>query len=205
MILGLALIGSLAHGAAIPQKLKNVEQNYSRAKTVHAEFEQTVKVASTKTQTQSSGEITFQLPDKVYWKTLKPEVSELVSDGIYFWQYTPPFDKDDNGQVLVRKASEVSSRFASALFSGDFKSKSIQTITPEGKDGFKIVPKKGTAGDVKSAIIRLDQLNHVSDVELRHMSGNVTSIKLKAIKLGAKVDAKIFHFVPPPKTDIITE
>lgn len=104
----------------LPKALQEVEKRYAEAGTLFAEFKQLNETAATGQKKESQGILYAKRPGKVRWETRSPDANLLVSDGKKFWFYTPPFDEDERGQLIERKASEVQTKLANALLSGSF-------------------------------------------------------------------------------------
>jgi outer membrane lipoprotein carrier protein len=185
--------------------LLEVQTAYAKAGTLFAEFSQTKESAGLGTTTTSSGRIAIKRPNKIRWETLSPDPNLLVSDGVKAWYYTPPFDSSEHGQVTETLASRVRTRLANAILSGDFSGSDlkIKTIKP---DFFSIVPKAGTAANVKEAKVAVDPSQKtITKIEIVYDDGNHTEIKLTNIKLGAKLGDDVFVFQAPPNTDHVKE
>ena len=191
----------------LPTLLLGVQTQYQKSSGVQAEFTQTTDIKATKQIKRTKGRIWIKRPNKLRWETLEPDPNILVSDGKTFWFYTPPFDKDERGQVIIKKTAQVQTQFLNALLSGsfDFK-KGTTSIETRGSSAFLLKPKSGTAGDVIIAQITIDPTQFtITEVVLTHTSGNQTTIKLQQINLNAKLDDKLFKFVPDRRTDKINE
>lgn len=187
--------------AQIPPLLKEVEANYAKAGTIYANFEQTSFSAAMNATKPSSGNIVIKRPNKLRWQTLKPDASLLVSDGIHAWFYTPPFDPSEQGQYTEIPASQIRSKLANALLSGEFQENSDLTIKAISDREFTLKPKPGTAGTVKEARVEIDPKSKtVVRVQLTHSDGNRADIHLNEIKLGDKYGDDVFVFKPPPGT-----
>jgi len=129
-----------------------------------------------------------------------------VSDGKKYWVYTPPFDSSEHGQVIIKKASEVKSKLATLLLSGQFSSNRDTDIKADGPHHYVILPKKGTAGDVEEASIDVDEKKLlIEKVGLKYKNGNVVNLVLKNIRLGENAPDKMFNFVVPAHTDEFKE
>ena len=191
----------------LPPLLQEVQTQYQKSSGVQAEFTQSTDIRATKQVTHAKGRIWIKRPNKLRWETLEPDPNILVSDGKTFWFYTPPFDQDERGQVIIKKTAQVQTQFLNALLSGSFDfEKGSTSIETRGTNAFLLKPKSGTAGDVQIAQITIDPTKHtISEVILTHTSGNQTTIKLQQINLNAKFDEKLFKFVPDRKTDKVYE
>ena len=207
-VLFAAIFGASAQAAVkLPALLQEVQTQYQKSTGVQAQFDQLTDIKATKQVKKAKGRIWIQRPNKLRWETLEPDPNVLVSDGKTFWFYTPPFDKDERGQVIIKKTAQVQTQFLNALLSGSFDfSNGSTSIEEKGKNSFILKPKAGTAGDVLAAQITINPESHIiTEVILTHTSGNRTEIKLRDINLSSKLDDKLFKFVPDRHTDQIVE
>ncbi len=203
----LSLASSVSSFAAMPALLEEVQKEYKKSAGILAEFEQSVLIKSTKSNKKAQGRIWIKHPNKLRWETLSPDQNILVSDGKYFWFYTPPFEKGDRGQVIIKKSAQVQTRFLNALLSGDFNySKMKAEIEVKKPNVYLLKPASGSAGDVKSAEVTINpDTKKIEKVMLIHLSGNETTIQLKEIKLTNQLADSLFRFVPDRNTDQIRE
>ncbi len=209
IVLCLALGSIASFGATeqvlLPPALREVEAHYAKSPTLIADFEQSTQSALSSKKKESSGRILIKRPDKVRWETLKPDTHLMVSDGKRFWAYTPPFDKDERGQVLVRKTADVQSKLATALLIGSFSSVKDMRIETKSPTHFLLIPKKGTSGTVQDAEIEISAKKEIKKVTVRHVGGNTAEIRLTRLEIGAPIRDELFVFIVPPKTDTIKE
>ncbi len=135
-----------------------------------------------------------------------PDPNILVSDGKTFWFYTPPFEKGERGQVIIKKTKQVQTQFLNALLSGTFDFGPETKIETESEFRFVLKPQAGSAGDVVFAEIEIDSTGKkIERVVLVHTTGNRTEIDLKEVKLQAKLADSLFKFSPDKNTDRIFE
>ncbi len=207
-LFSIALISqeSLAKESHFPPLLRAVEKKYKESKTFFAKFIQVNDQPILKKRTTSTGYLLFKQPGKIRWETQAPDPNLLVSDGKKYWFYTPPFDKDEQGQVIEKKASQVQSQLANALLSGSFSKVKSMKIKKKAKNKFQLTPEPGTAGDLEKAEIEVDlKKQWIKKVTLEHKSGNRSEITLTDIELGKKLEDSLFTFTPPPGTEKVTE
>ncbi len=193
--------------AALPPLLEQVQKEYQKSAGIEAEFDQLTNIKSTKSQKKAQGKIWIKHPNKLRWETIAPDQNILVSDGKYFWFYTPPFEKGDRGQVIIKKSAQIQTQFLNALLSGSFDfSKTKTQIETKSNNVFLLKPSANTAGDVKTAEVTINEITKkIEKVSLVHVSGNETTIQLKQIKLQTKFADNLFQFVPDRNTDQIKE
>jgi outer membrane lipoprotein carrier protein len=186
----------------LPKLLSDVQVKYIRAGTLNAEFFQVNKTAAMNQSKTSSGTIMAKRPNKMRWETLKPDKNLLVSNGVTFWYYTPPFEEGERGQMIERKSSQVQSKLANALLSGSFSDLAEMKIKQSGKNEFTLTPRKGTAGTVVKAFLEIDAANSlIRRVKLVHSNGNESEISLQNIQLGNPIKDSLFEFEAPPNTE----
>lgn len=202
-----SVLGSVPAFASLPALLEQVQKEYKKAAGIEAEFDQLTEVKSTKSTKKAHGKIWIKHPNKLRWETVSPDQNILVSDGVTFWFYTPPFESGDRGQVIIKKTSQVQTQFLNALLSGSFDfSKSKTEVETKSNNVFLLKPDKNTAGDVKSAEITVsDVTKKIERVKLVHLSGNETTIQLNQIKLSGSLNDSLFRFVPDRNTDQLKE
>lgn len=191
----------------LPSLLEEVQKQYKKSQGVEARFDQTTDIKATKQIKKAEGRIWIKRPNKIRWETINPDPNILVSDGKTFWFYTPPFEKGDRGQVIIKKTAQIQTQFLNSMLSGSFEfSNGSATIEEKSPHEFILKPKPGTAGDVQTAEINVDSIKHtILELVLTHTSGNRTEIKLKEVDLDPKLDEKLFKFVPDQNTDKIFE
>jgi len=193
--------------AALPALLEEVQKEYQKSAGIEAEFDQLTNIKSTKSEKKAQGRIWIKHPNKLRWETISPDQNILVSDGKFFWFYTPPFEKGERGQVIIKKSAQIQTQFLNALLSGSFDFTSTKTeIETKSPNVFILKPSSNTAGDVKTAEVTINvTTKKIEKVALVHLSGNETSIQLKQIKLVPKIADSLFQFVPDRNTDQIKE
>lgn len=199
---------SQATGSAprLPEALKDVEKKYAEAGTLVADFVQLNEMPAYNRKTKSTGDIAVKRPDKLRWQTLEPDPNLLVSNGKKFWFYTPPFDEEEPGQVIVRRSSDVQSELANALLAGQFSKARGMKIERKSAAHYVLTPKAGTAGTVANAEVVLDvKENLIKKVILTHRGGNRSEITLKNVELGKELPDSMFEFKPPANTTVVEE
>jgi outer membrane lipoprotein carrier protein len=203
----LFLASFTAHAAnKLPPILVEMEEKYTKAATLQADFTQVNEVAALKSKKTSTGVLMVKRPNKLRWETLKPDMNLLISDGSHFWFYTPPFDEGEHGQLIERKSSQAQSRLANALLSGSFSVAKDMKIKQESPSHFLLTPKRGSAGSVIRAEIIIDpQEKLIHKVILEHQGGNRSEITLNKIELGKNLGDEPFIFKAPPNTDTVSQ
>lgn len=188
--------------------LKAVEDRYTKAGTVSAQFRQTVLSAVTKTEKTSEGVLELSYPGRVRWEVTKPDPEVLVSDGKTLWHYTPPFDpadKSDKGQAIKRDATKLGSQWLETILAGRFSKLKGVTVKAAKARVFELLPSAGAKEDLVRAEIRLGENSDViENVVIQFKSGNRTEVALSQVELGRTLGPARFEFKPPPGTEILS-
>lgn len=191
---------------SLPPLLQEIEAKYTKASTLTADFSQTNNDMALGQKKTSSGKIFVKRPSKMRWETTKPDSSLLVSNGMSFWFYTPPFDEGERGQVIEKKSAEIQSKLANALLSGSFSMARDMVIREKTPSLYLLIPKAGTAGTVTQATIEVDRDKKlIQKVILDHKGGNRSEVALSQIELGKPLKEELFNFKAPPNTDYLDE
>ena len=193
-------------GIKLPPLLQAVEKKYADLGTLSANFNQTNESAALKKTTKTQGVIEVKRPGMVRWEQTAPEKTLLVSNGKTFWFYTPPFDKDEPGQVIIRKAAQVQSKLATTLLVGDFSHAPLKSVKQNTPSRFTLIPSGGSAGTISRMEVQINPDNLlIMGVFIFHKDGNRSEVHLDDVSLGKKVEDSRFEFEIPKNTQIVKE
>ncbi len=186
--------------------IEKVEAEYKSHAVIFAEFQQNTHFAATKVDKKAKGRIWVKRPNQLRWETLEPEPEILVSDGNTFWFYTPPFDKGDRGQVIIKKTKHVQTELLNLILAGEFNQiqKKGHVLVRTATDEVTLTPKKGSAGDLTAIRIQING-SVMKNIFLDYKSGNKSEINLSKVNFPKDTPAGIFKFSPDKNTDIIRE
>jgi len=192
----------------LPPLLAEVEAHYAKSGSLTAEFDQDDVSAAFGEKKSNKGSISWRAPNLIRWETKTPDQSLLVSNGKTVWMYTPPFDESENGQVIIRPASQVKSRLLDALLAGRFSAALKQGLRIEslGARSFALKPAQGTVGDLKIARVEIAEKEPIiARVALEYQNGNQSGIRLSKIEMGKDLASSLFEFKIPPHTDVVKD
>jgi len=209
----LAFVNSSANsadtkGSTMPASIVEIEKKYSASKSMSASFDQTKTIKAFKLKKSSQGVVFIDRPDKIRWEHSAPDKTIMVGDGNIIKVYTPPFDKDDRGQLIIEKASRIHSSIIRDLLSGAFsliKGVEVKQIEPNVYELTPRNPKKSFDGVAKAHIVIDTIKSEIRNVALFHVGGNLTEITFKDVKLGEKLKAGLFDISPPKDNTDITD
>ncbi|MGE4231736.1 MAG: outer membrane lipoprotein carrier protein LolA [Bacteriovoracia bacterium] len=174
--------------------LTAMNKKYAEAKTLKINFQQTKKNSATGTEKKSKGTIFIKKPHFFRWETFSPEKDILVTNGVFFWFFTPPFRKNEKGQLLVRKAADVQSKLAIDLLSGSIQFQKDFKILKSKPFFYKMKPLK-PSGDVDYIELYLEKTTKlVYKLVLFSVTGNETELNLENPKLNLDLPNDMFTF-----------
>ena len=182
---------------------EKMKQTYQNTKTLTTEFIQSQKNVTLGDEKRSTGRIFIKRPNKFIWQTLDPNPSQTVSNGFKVWMYTPPFRKEEKGQIIVRQVAQAQSKLAIDLISGQSKIENDFKINKINDSTWKLIPKKPIA-DIESIELQIDMLtNLVYKLSLTNKTGNQTALEFKNMVLNPELEDSTFQFKVPPNTEEI--
>jgi outer membrane lipoprotein carrier protein len=193
----LAAVGIVQAGG-----LDQLKSFLTNAKSIKADFTQTVSDRSGKVIQQSSGIMQFSRPGKFRWEYLKPYKQLVVGDGEKLWLYDP-----DLNQVTVRKLDKAIGSSPAALLAGDAEIEKNFNLKDAGTQE-KIAWVEATPKSSESTFERVRMGfagNDLSILELKDSFGQTTVIKLANVQVNNKPAAADFSFTPPKGADVITD
>jgi outer membrane lipoprotein carrier protein len=219
-ILALALL-TPAHAAKpkpkAPKKapafsLARLQQTYRKNASLEADFLQEVYQASLGRTKTSKGSLKLSKPNFARWEIYEPEASVMVSNGRKLSYYTPDARGKGKGQVIERKASDLSRQPLFRILTGqsslnkEFQVKQSEAV-PGGAPGEKwtklVLTPRGKLGDVKSVELQVDPKYLIREMITESETGNKTKITLQNQTLGAKLPPALFEFKPPADTEVL--
>jgi outer membrane lipoprotein carrier protein len=198
LIVALAMASDLAFAGSLDQ----LKSFLTSAKSIKADFTQTVSDRSGKVIQQSSGIMQFSRPGKFRWEYLKPYKQLVVGDGEKLWLYDP-----DLNQVTVRKLDKAIGSSPAALLAGDAeieKNFNLKDAGTQEKIGWVEATPKSSESTFERVRMGFAG-NDLSILELKDSFGQTTVIKLANVQVNNKPAAADFSFAPPKGADVITD
>lgn len=199
VILLIALaVSTLAHAGGV-ERLKAF---VSGARTVEADFTQSVQDRSGRVTQKASGKMAFSRPGKFRWDYTAPYEQVIVGDGTRLWLYDADLE-----QVTVKPLAEVIAGSPAALLAGDDAIEKYFVLKDagqsEGLEWLEAVPKDkdtsferirmGFRGDV---LVQMQLFDHF---------GQRTTLVFSRLVRNPAIAASRFTFTPPKGADVIAE
>lgn len=198
-VLLFCLTASVAEAGAI-SSLKSFIQN---ARTVRAEFSQTVLDKNTRVVQRGSGVMQFERPGKFRWVYEKPYEQLIVGDGARIWFY----DHDLN-QVTVRKLDAAIGSSPAALLAGsgnietDF---DLEEIGLQGDTEWLEARPKAKESTFEWVRLGFSRKGTLKAMELHDHFGQTTVLAFAGLEQNSRLAPELFRFNPPPGADVISE
>ena len=172
------------------------------AKTLRAQFIQTVVDRAGKVSSESSGTMQFSRPGKFRWQYTQPYPQLIVGDGQKLWIW----DSDLN-QVTVKKLSDSLGSSPAALLAGSNEiERSFTLIDGGSKDGLEWLNAQPKDRDTTFESIRMGFGEAgLQAMELIDSFGQKTIIRFAKVEKNPKLATDLFKFTPPKGADVVGE
>jgi len=182
--------------------LDTVRDFFAELSSLQAGFHQKVVDADNILQQVSDGQMWIQRPGKFRWDYETPYRQQIISDGHRLWSYD-----EDLAQVTVQPIDKVLSSTPAMLLSGlqpvdeVFEMEALPAA--DGLLHVRLQPRSDASNIneihlyfVNEALVRIEALDGF---------GNTTTFDFTGLLRNADLEAKLFHFEPPPGVDIVGE
>ncbi|HEX6693912.1 MAG TPA: outer-membrane lipoprotein carrier protein LolA, partial [Longimicrobiales bacterium] len=193
-------------GASI---LTRAASKYASVRSMRADFTMVTQNPLLRSTTTSHGRIYQQRPDRIALRFTDPAGDVILSDGTYFWVYTPSTTK---GQVLRSPASAAGTSAVDlqAQFLGDPVKRFTHTMQPaESVDGrmadvLTLVPRGNEPfRSLKVWIDRSDSMARRFEVTERN--GVVRRMELDNLQVNGTIPADVFRFDVPAGVRVLEQ
>lgn len=197
--------------SALQAAAKKVQENYADIDSLTARFVQNSYLASLEISETSSGTVAFQRPGKLRWEYQEPEPSLAVLNGSTMWWY-----QSIDNQVIVDEVSrallsELPVAFLAGLGEIDRDFKILSGCREAGDIRLLLQPKSSAQQELDEQERALDAVGLSVDaasylprrIEIKDVSGNITSVTLGKSEVDAQLDPALFRFVAPEGADVM--
>ncbi|MBF0207197.1 MAG: outer membrane lipoprotein carrier protein LolA [Oligoflexia bacterium] len=186
--------------------------------TFQAKFEQSfTSIINNKTRT-GNGTLSYQYPGHLRFEVTSPntEKSIFISNPDNSWYYTPPFDEDEKGEVLVQKSNKMFIvNFFDALKGGLVDNTHYTVSTVSGNIPIYHItfrPKTARKIGIKSANISFDgkvenksdaTFSKIKSIEITYQDDKKVLLLLSELKEDTVFASNHFEFKIPPNTKVV--
>ncbi|MEQ1662400.1 MAG: outer membrane lipoprotein chaperone LolA [Thiobacillus sp.] len=190
------LLSSAVHAGGV-ERLKAF---VSGAKTVEAEFTQTVTDKRGRVTQQASGTMAFARPGKFRWDYRAPYEQIIVGDGSHLWLYDTDLD-----QVTVKPLSDLIAGTPAALLAGDNSLDRHFRLQNAGeRAGLEWLEATPKNRDTTFERIRMGfRGDTLVQMELFDFFGQHTTLVLSKLVRNPVLAASRFKFTPPKGAGLI--
>jgi outer membrane lipoprotein carrier protein len=216
MVTGIALtvLPGLLPGAASPtalpldQFIKEVQKSYHDVHALRADFKQTFESGG-RTRVES-GTVIFARGGRMRWDYGGPSKKIFLSDGKEVLLYLPAQNQLNRSSLKASEDFRVPFRLLlSRLDLGKIFSKfedagNALQHDPEDRV-IRAYPKQGEKAGYKRVLIEFDPQMDIRRLELVYTDNSVMKFTFDHIDRNPKLAASLFHFTPPPGTEIIAQ
>ncbi len=198
---GLVLIVLLA-GKVQAGGIDRLHEFVEGAKTLRAQFSQSVVDRSGKVTSESGGTMQFSRPGKFRWEYLKPYPQLIVGDGQKLWIW----DNDLN-QVTVKRLTDSLGSSPAALLAGSNEiERSFILVDGGSSEGIDWLQAKPKDKDTTFESIRMGfSGTGLQVMELIDNFGQKTIIRFAKVEKNPKLAGDLFKFTPPKGADVVGE
>jgi outer membrane lipoprotein carrier protein len=213
----LALAGSLlaplslasARPGAQADLLDRAVAVWSKVRTAHATFEQTITNSLTGRTLTATGEYQQQRPGKLSVRFADPANDRIVADGKNLWLYLP---STAPGQVIRSSVKDGGSGTVDLSAQFLTSPRSRYTVVPAGTlsingratHAFTLTPKAKAGAPFQTATVWIDDADAtIRQFDVTETSGLQRRVKLTSFKTNVAVDASAFTFEVPAGVRVV--
>ncbi len=195
------LLATMAQAQA-QDALDTVRNYFAELTSLQAGFHQKVVDADNILQQVSDGQMWIQQPGKFRWNYETPYRQQIVSDGKHLWSYD-----EDLEQVTVQPVDKVLGATPAMLLSGLQPVEEVFEMEAlPAADGLLHIRLQPRSDDSNINEIHLYFVNDaLARIEALDGFGNTTTFDFAGLLRNADLEAKLFHFEPPPGVDVVGE
>jgi outer membrane lipoprotein carrier protein len=199
----LACTCTAAHGIAVGEVVRRVQDRFDATRDLSAAVDQELVVASAGKTLHATGTVLFKRPGKMRWNLKDGTTQVIVADGTTLWFYQP-----DEQQVLkapfraaFRSSTPISFLTGVGRLGEDF-DVSIEDQSDNVID-LALRPRK-TDGEFGRLRLAVDAHSYdIVGAEVVDPVGNVTRLRFSALRRNTGIDDAQFRFEVPAGVDVI--
>jgi outer membrane lipoprotein carrier protein len=205
LIGGVCLL-AVSAGAAAPDTmeiLKRIENRYNRAQTVEVLFQQTYTAPRRGPKTES-GQLFLRKPGRMRWQYTSPPGKLFISDGKYFYLYTPSSNRVE--RTKVKESEDMRAPLAFLLGKLDFQRDFRKFITRQrGSDLSITAEPRSDRAPFTQVEFRVGSAFEIRELEVTGLDNSVMLYRFENEKLNPPLSDRLFRFQPPPGAEVVEE
>jgi outer membrane lipoprotein carrier protein len=196
LLAGLLSVSAFAADPALNGILKSVETRYNKAKSLQVLFKEDYTPPG-RARRSETGILMLRKPGKMRWDYTQPEGKLVVSDGKYFWIYTPAENRVE--QVKFQQTDDMRAPLAFLLGKLDFDKEFRNLTSRKEGDATRILAEpKGDNLPYSNVEFLIGADNRIREVKATQFDHSVLIFTFDQERVDPPLDNKLFQFQPPP-------
>src|SRR6266567_3957791 len=195
LLAGLLAVSAFAADAGLDGILKTVETRYNKAKTLQVLFKEDYTPPGRARRTES-GILMLRKPGKMRWDYTQPQGKLVVSDGKYFWVYTPAENRAE--RVKFQESGDLRAPLAFLLGKLNF-DKEFRNLTSrrEGDDTRILAEPKGDDLPYSAVEFVVTPDHRIREVKVTGFDHSILVFTFDQERVDPPLENKHFQFQPP--------
>jgi outer membrane lipoprotein carrier protein len=192
---GLLAVSAFAADPALNALLNNVEKRYNKAKTLQVLFKEDYTPPG-RARRSENGILMLRKPGKMRWDYTQPKGKLVVSDGKFFWIYTPAENRVE--RVKFRETDDMRAPLAFLLGKLDF-DKEFKNISSrqEGQATRILAEPKGENLPYSAVEFVVTPDSQIREVKATGFDHSILVFSFDQERVDPPLDNKLFQFQPP--------
>lgn len=189
-----------AGGRDLAETLRAVERRYNGARTLRLEFRQSYTSQGRKRL--ETGSLSLMKPGRMRWEYRQPEGKLLVSDGKWFWFYSPYTQRVEKSRL--KQSEDFRAPLAFLLGRLDFRKDFIdfQLLGDGPETVIRALPKSDRA-PYTGVEFAVGPENEIRRLIVRVADGSVQEFHFAGEQVNAAVPAAAFRFAAPAGAEVV--
>ena len=203
LLIGLLGVSAFASDPALDTLLKSLESRYNQAKTLQVQFHEDYTPLG-RPRRSESGTLLLRRPGKMRWDYDQPKGMLFVSDGKFFWLYTPAENRAE--KMKLRESDDMRVPLAFLLGKLNFQKefRNVQA-TPDGPNR-RITAEPKTDNLPYSAVeFVVAPDTSIRVVKVTGFDRSTLEFHFDGEKVDPKLDDKLFRFELPKGAELVEE
>jgi len=188
-------------GTAADPLIQQVEARYNSAHTLQVHFVEQFQAAG-RARPAESGTLTLEKAGKMRWDYSQPPGKLFILDGKEVYLYT----RSDNRveKMPLKSTEDMRAPLAFLLGRLDLKKQFRNFRVRPAEDGQWLdADAKSDRVPYESISLLIDRNGPIRELRVTGRDGSQMAFEFSNEVLNPRIDAKLFHFVPPPRAEVV--